>query len=192
MTRTGSGVYYDPYDLDINADPYPVYARLREQAPLYYNEEYDFWALSRHADVEGAVSNHAALSHRYGAILEMIRARMVSPPGNVLGEDPPLHPMHRKLMSRVFTPKKMNALEEQTRGVLRLVPRPTRRGGEVRLRQGPRQRDADASHRHAARHTRIRSERRARLRRPPAAHRAGQAHGHNRAEQGDAHGQNVQ
>ncbi len=115
MTRTGSGVYYDPYDLDINADPYPVYARLREQAPLYYNEEYDFWALSRHADVEGAVSNHAALSHRYGAILEMIKASMVSPPGNVLGEDPPLHSMHRKLMSRVFTPKKMNALQEQTR-----------------------------------------------------------------------------
>ncbi len=115
MTGTESGVNYDPYDLDINADPYPVYRRLREEAPIYYNEKYDFWALSRHADVEAAVSNHAAFSHRYGAILEMIRARMVSPPGNVLGEDPPMHPVHRKLMSRVFTPKKMNALEEQTR-----------------------------------------------------------------------------
>jgi cytochrome P450 len=115
MTGTESGVNYDPYDLDINADPYPVYRGIREEAPIYYNEKYDFWALSRHADVEAAVSNHAAFSHRYGAILEMIRARMVSPPGNVLGEDPPMHPVHRKLMSRVFTPKKMNALEEQTR-----------------------------------------------------------------------------
>ncbi|MGO8863602.1 MAG: cytochrome P450 [Acidimicrobiales bacterium] len=115
MTRTESDISYDPYDLEINANPYPVYRRLREEAPLYYNEEYDFWALSRHADVEGAVSNYTAFSHRYGAILEMIKARMVSPPGNVLGEDPPMHPVHRKLMSRVFTPKKMNALEEQTR-----------------------------------------------------------------------------
>jgi cytochrome P450 len=54
MARTESGVRYDQYDLGINADPYPVYRRLREEAPLYYSEEYDFWALSRHADVEGA------------------------------------------------------------------------------------------------------------------------------------------
>ena len=45
-------VYYDPYDVDINADPYPTYARLREEAPVYYNDVHDFWALSRHADVE--------------------------------------------------------------------------------------------------------------------------------------------
>jgi cytochrome P450 len=50
--RTESAVYYDPYDAGIVAQPYPVYARLREEAPLYYNEEYDFWALSRHSDVE--------------------------------------------------------------------------------------------------------------------------------------------
>ncbi len=50
-------VYYDPYDVDIVGDPYPTYARLREEAPLYYNERYDFWALSRHADVEKALSN---------------------------------------------------------------------------------------------------------------------------------------
>jgi cytochrome P450 len=112
---TERGVHYDPYDVTINADPYPTYARLREEAPLYYNEQYDFWALSRHADVEPAVSDHRTFSHRHGAILEMIKARMVSPSGNVLGEDPPVHSVHRKLMSRVFTPKKMNALEEQTR-----------------------------------------------------------------------------
>ena len=48
-------VYYDPYDVDINADPYPTYARLRDEAPIYHNERYDFWALSRHADVEKAL-----------------------------------------------------------------------------------------------------------------------------------------
>ena len=45
-------VYFDPYDVGINADPYPTYARLRDEAPIYHNERYDFWALSRHADVE--------------------------------------------------------------------------------------------------------------------------------------------
>ena len=50
-TATDSAVYFDPYDVDINADPYPTYARLREEAPAYYNARYDFWALSRHADV---------------------------------------------------------------------------------------------------------------------------------------------
>ena len=51
MTTTEStDVYYDPYDVDIVTDPYPVYARLREEAPIYYNDRYDFWAISRHAD----------------------------------------------------------------------------------------------------------------------------------------------
>ena len=50
MTTTNdTAVYYDPYDVGIVASPYPTYARLREEAPLYYNERYDFWALSRYA-----------------------------------------------------------------------------------------------------------------------------------------------
>ena len=48
---TDHEVYYDPYDVTINADPYPTFQRLRDEAPIYYNERYDFWALSRHADV---------------------------------------------------------------------------------------------------------------------------------------------
>ena len=52
MTATGSDVYYDPYDFEIDADPYPVWKRLRDEAPLYYNERYDFYALSRFDDVE--------------------------------------------------------------------------------------------------------------------------------------------
>src|SRR5262249_40232177 len=51
-TTTGTGVYYDPYDVGINADPYPVFRRLREEAPLYRNDEHDFYALSRFDDVE--------------------------------------------------------------------------------------------------------------------------------------------
>ena len=48
-------VYYDPYDVAIVADPYPTYAALRDEAPLYYNERYDFWALSRYADCARAM-----------------------------------------------------------------------------------------------------------------------------------------
>ena len=54
-TISERGVYYDPYDFEIDADPYPVWKRLRDEAPLYYNEKYDFYALSRFDDVEPAL-----------------------------------------------------------------------------------------------------------------------------------------
>jgi cytochrome P450 len=110
-----SDVYYDPYDVAINADPYPTYGSLRQEAPIYYNERYDFWAISRHRDVEKAFVNPETFSSRRGPILELIKSDFISPPGNILSEDPPVHTIHRKLMSRVFTPRRMNALEEQTR-----------------------------------------------------------------------------
>ena len=112
---TDTSVYYDPFDAEINADPYPTYQRLREEAPIYYNERYDFWALSRHDDVEKALVNWQTFSNARGDILEIIQSGMELPPGVVLFEDPPLHTMHRGLMSRVFTPKRMNALEDKVR-----------------------------------------------------------------------------
>src|SRR5205823_1583460 len=110
-----TGVYFDPYDVDINADPYPTYARLREEAPIYYNERYDFWALSRHADVEKGLVNWQTFSNTRSDILDIIKAGIDLPGGVILFEDPPLHGMHRGLMSRVFTPRAMAALEDQAR-----------------------------------------------------------------------------
>jgi cytochrome P450 len=110
-----SAVYYDPYDVGINADPYPTYRRLRDEAPIYYNEKFDVWALSRHADVEQACVNWRTFSSSRGDILEIVQSGMELPSGVVLFEDPPLHTMHRGLMSRVFTPKRMAALEDQVR-----------------------------------------------------------------------------
>src|SRR5690348_18270390 len=55
VSTTESELYYDPYDFEIDADPYPLWRRLREERPLYYNERYDFWALSRFDDVERAL-----------------------------------------------------------------------------------------------------------------------------------------
>jgi len=114
-TATDSKPYFDPYDVDINADPYPAYARLREDAPAYYNDRYDFWALSRHADVEQALLNWQVFSNTRSDILDIIKAGIDLPPGVILFEDPPVHSMHRGLMSRVFTPRRMAALEDQVR-----------------------------------------------------------------------------
>jgi cytochrome P450 len=106
---------YDPFDTAINADPYPAFRRLRDEAPIFHNEQYDFWALSRHADVEAALVNWQTFSSSRGDILEIVQSGMELPPAVVLFEDPPLHTMHRGLMSRVFTPKRMNALEDKVR-----------------------------------------------------------------------------
>ena len=110
-----SDVYYDPYDVEINADPYPVYRRLREEAPLYYNQPHDFYAVSRFADVEGALLDPKTYISGRGAILELIKANIEIPPGVLLFEDPPVHTMHRSLLSRVFTPRKVAALEPKIR-----------------------------------------------------------------------------
>jgi cytochrome P450 len=108
-------VYFDPYDVDLNADPYPMFRRLREEAPLYYNEEHDFYALSRFADVDDALVDYQTFSSARGAILEIIKADIELPPGTVIFEDPPIHDIHRKLLSRMFTPRKINQLEPKIR-----------------------------------------------------------------------------
>ena len=74
--RTDTEVYYDPYDVDIAADPYPTYARLRDEAPIYYNERYDFWAISRHADVEKALANWETFSNTRSDILELVKSEV--------------------------------------------------------------------------------------------------------------------
>lgn len=114
-TNGSSDVYYDPYDVGITADPYPVYRRLREEAPLYYNPQHDFFALSRFADVEQALVDRATYISGRGAILELIKADVPIPSGVIVFEDPPIHTIHRGLLSRVFTPRKMNALEDKIR-----------------------------------------------------------------------------
>jgi cytochrome P450 len=114
-TDSASGPYYDPYDVDIDADPYPVFRRLREEAPLYYNERHDFYAVSRFDDVDRAFKDHPTFISGRGGILELIKAGIEMPPGVVIFEDPPTHTIHRGLLSRVFTPKKVAALEPQIR-----------------------------------------------------------------------------
>jgi cytochrome P450 len=110
-----SDVYFDPYDVDLNRDPYPAFKRLREEAPLYYNDQHDFYAVSRYDDVCKALVDWETFSSAKGAIVELIKANIDIPPGTVIFEDPPIHDVHRKLLARMFTPRKVNALEPKIR-----------------------------------------------------------------------------
>ena len=114
-TRTADDLYYDPWDVDLNADPYPMFRRIRENAPLYYNADHDFYALSRFDDVNRALVDHQTFSSARGVVLEIIKAGIEIPPGLLIFEDPPVHDIHRSLLSRAFTPRKINALEPMIR-----------------------------------------------------------------------------
>jgi cytochrome P450 len=108
-------VYWDPFDHQIASDPYPVYRRLRSQAPLYYNDRHDFYAVSRADDVDRALADWQTFSSSRGPILEIIKAGIEIPPGTLLMEDPPAHDTHRALLARVFTPRRVSSLEPQIR-----------------------------------------------------------------------------
>ena len=108
-------VYYDPFDFDIDDDPYPIWRRLRDESPLYYNDKYDFYALSRYEDVARELSNWETYRSGRGTTMDIIKSGVEVPPGMILFEDPPLHDLHRRVLSRVFTPRRMEAIESLTR-----------------------------------------------------------------------------
>jgi cytochrome P450 len=109
-------MYYDPYDPDIDDNPYPVWKRMREEAPLYYNEKYNFYALSRYEDVARELPNWQTYRSGRGTTADILFNHIEVPPGILLFEDPPLHDLHRRLLSRVFTPRRMLAVESLVRG----------------------------------------------------------------------------
>jgi len=108
-------LYYDPYDPDIDDNPYPVWKRMREEAPLYYNEKYNFYALSRYEDDARELPNWQTYRSGRGTTADILFNNIEVPPGILLFEDPPLHDLHRRLLSRVFTPRRMLAVESLVR-----------------------------------------------------------------------------
>jgi cytochrome P450 len=114
-TPGSSDVYYDTYDVGINADPYPVYRRLREEAPVYYNDTHDFFAVSQFTDVEKGLLDAQTYISGKGGIIELIKADIAMPPGVIIFEDPPTHTIHRRLLSRAFTPRRVAELEPKIR-----------------------------------------------------------------------------
>ncbi|HXY93437.1 MAG TPA: cytochrome P450 [Acidimicrobiia bacterium] len=106
--------YYDPYDYEVDANAHAVWKRLRDEAPLYYNEKYDFFALSRFDDVLPAMLDTATFSSAHMTVLEMMTPEPSSG-GMMIFMDPPEHTHLRKLVSRAFTPRAIHGLEARVR-----------------------------------------------------------------------------
>jgi cytochrome P450 len=117
-TEVRGPVTYNPYAYDMHEDPYPTYARLRAEAPVYRSDEFDFWALSRHVDVLGAFRNVDAFSNSWGVSLD---PSAFSPDAHrtmsFLALDPPKHTRMRSLVGKGFTPSKVNAMEGRIREI---------------------------------------------------------------------------
>ena len=107
-------IYYDPYDYEIDADPHPIWKRMRDEAPVWYNETHDFWALSRFEDVWDASTDHDTFSSAHGTVLEVIGEAVNESP-MMIWLDPPDHTALRKLVSRAFTPRRIAELEARIR-----------------------------------------------------------------------------
>ena len=127
-------VTYSPYAYEIHEDPYPVYARLRAEAPVYRNEELDFWALSRHADVLAAFRNVDGFSNAQGVSLDPSRLRSRRPPLHVVpGPRPaPPHP-HALTGGQGLHPLQSGPDGGPDPGHRRRAPRARPRGRHVRL-----------------------------------------------------------
>jgi cytochrome P450 len=111
----------DPYDYDFHEDPYPYYRRLRDEAPLYRNEELKFWALSRHQDVLQGFRNSTTLSNAYGVSLDPVsRNAEAHRVMSFLAMDDPGHLRLRTLVSKGFTPRRIRELEARVRDLARL------------------------------------------------------------------------
>ncbi|MGV0874760.1 cytochrome P450 [Mycolicibacterium sp. XJ879] len=112
MTVPTSDLVLDPYNYDFHEDPYPYYKRLRDEAPLYRNDELGFWALSRHSDVLQGFRNSTTLSNKYGVSLDPAsRGPHASKTMSFLAMDDPAHLRLRTLVSKGFTPRRIRELE---------------------------------------------------------------------------------
>ena len=111
-------IEFNPYAYEFHEDPYPFYARLRSEAPVYRNKTLDFWALARHADVLAAFKDVKRFSNRFGVSIDPSaygpHARLGT---SFLGMDPPEHTRMRGIVSRSFTPRRVKAMEPRIREI---------------------------------------------------------------------------
>ena len=107
---------WDPFDVAIDVDPYDTWRRLRDEAPVYRNDEYGFWALSRYADVQAAHLDPRTFISGRGTVLELMGADLAAT-RMIIFLDPPDHGQLRNLVSRAFTPRRMAALADRIREV---------------------------------------------------------------------------
>jgi cytochrome P450 len=125
-----ASVHWDPFNQTYFYNPYPVFKNLREKAPIYYNEECDFYAVSRYDECQMVLGDRDTYISRHGEVYEHIKERVPMPKGMFICEDPPLHTVHRSVLARIFTPKRMQALEPQIREYCARTLDPLVAGGE--------------------------------------------------------------
>ncbi|MEV0306455.1 cytochrome P450 [Nonomuraea fuscirosea] len=113
-----SALTYSPYDYSMHEDPYPTYALLREQAPIYRNDDFDFWTLTRHADVYAAGRDPLTYSNSRGVNLELWSEDLAKRQ-SFIAMDPPDHTQFRRLVSKGFTPRRVAELEPRIRQITR-------------------------------------------------------------------------
>jgi cytochrome P450 len=120
MSVTKAPVEFDPFSEEFFNDPTEVYRRLRDEAPVYYSERHGFYALSRFADVLAAHRDWEAFSSAHGVELFLLSKdpEEVRSYRNIIMMDPPEHDRFRALVSRVFTPRAVTALEPMIRDVI--------------------------------------------------------------------------
>jgi cytochrome P450 len=109
-------LYWDPVDPALRDDPYPLWKRLRDEAPVYHNDRYGFWVLSRFEDIEHAHRDVATFSSSHGTTVEVMSAKPLDT-GMIILLDPPKHTVLRKLVSRAFTGRRVSMLEDRIREV---------------------------------------------------------------------------
>lgn len=114
MSVTEQELYWDPFDIEIDTNPYDLWRRMRDDAPLYRNDRFDFYALSRFADVQAAHRQPLLFSSAHGTVLELMKDRPLET-GQMIFQDPPEHTQLRTLVSRAFTPRRIGALEDRIR-----------------------------------------------------------------------------
>jgi len=109
-----TAIYWDPLTPELRDDPYPLWRRMRDEAPVYYNDRLDFFAFSRFHDVEAANRDADTFSSNHGTTLETMSTTPVET-GMIIWLDPPKHTMLRKLVSRAFTPRRISMIEDRIR-----------------------------------------------------------------------------
>ena len=135
---TVTDLYYDPYDYTIDADPYPVWKRLRDESPVYWNDRHGFYALSRYDDVLNGLLDIDTFRSGHGIVLEMIGDEPYENIPMMIMKDPPEHTRLRKLVSRAVHAPPHRRPRAPDREALRRPLRNGRRAGRVRLHRGVR------------------------------------------------------
>ncbi len=128
---TSEAVAFNPYDYAFHEDPYPLYARLRDEAPIYRNAELDFWAISRYDDVVAAFRDTRRLSSANGVSLDPAAyGPHAHKTMSFLAMDDPRHQRMRSLVSQGFTPRRVRTLEDRIRELTQQYLEPALAKGE--------------------------------------------------------------